>query len=328
MGRVDYVKRPAHGAAFFAGLREERMEQPLVELSPEITRQDAFAIMDWLKDEEVTRFLSDPRSVSADIQRVVNRVFLPTLTHLFNQGGRFFMVRDAGQRPVGFFRLVGTGPVRELVIVIGERSRWGRRLGTGALRQGLKAAFLDLRAEQLVARIHPDNLRIFRNCGFRPCGQGPALLDFTLERERYLTLCRQFAVAESDIRITRIDSTRLQKLIAAARRREGMDQQALASLAFEVERAIVLPPQQVERDVVTMNSRARLRLNGVAAEVALVYPRRARAAGNVSVFSPVGTAILGFREGDRIDWPEAEGHLSIEIERVLYQPEAAGDFHL
>jgi regulator of nucleoside diphosphate kinase len=48
----------------------------------------------------------------------------------------------------------------------------------------------------------------------------------------------------------------------------------------------------------------------------------------VSVFSPVGTAILGFREGDRIHWPGTDGHISIEIEKVLYQPEAAGDFHL
>lgn len=307
------------------------MEKPLVSLSAEVTRPDALAIMEWLKDEEVTRYLSDSRSVSSDIARVVDRVFLPTLTHLFNQGGRFFMVSDGHKRPVGFVRLVGTGPLFELVIVIGERTNWGRRMGTGALRQALKMAFLELRAEKLVARIHPANvrsIRAFRNCGFQLDVDSPALMTFSLARERYLALARQFAVAAADICITRTDRARLQKLIAAARKREGMDQQALTSLAFEVERAIVLPPQEVARDVVTMNSRARLRLNDVAAEVALVYPRRANDARSVSVFSPIGTAILGFREGDRIDWPGTDGPMSIEIEKVLYQPEAAGDFHL
>ena len=76
---------------------------------PEITRADALTLMDWLEDEEVTRFLSDSRHVSRFIEQVIGRVQLPILTHLFNQGGRFFMAYDRHDVPVGFVRLVGRG---------------------------------------------------------------------------------------------------------------------------------------------------------------------------------------------------------------------------
>lgn len=304
--------------------------EPFISLSSEITRENAFAMMDWLRDEEVTRYLSDSRDVSRDIERVVNRVNLPTLTHLFNQGGQFFMIHDQRNAPVGFVRLVRSGLNYELVIVIGERCKWGRKLGTSALHQSLKTAFLELRAEKLIARIHPGNLRsirAFRNCGFTLEAATPTLMTFILARDRYLS--RSAPVPASDICITLLDRDRLQKLIAAARKRENTDVQALNSLASEIDRAIVLPSRQVSPDVVTMNSRARLWLNDKVSEVSLVYPGNADGSSQkVSVLTPVGTAILGFREGDLIDWRKPEGDLEIHIEKVLYQPESAGDFHL
>ena len=42
----------------------------------------------------------------------------------------------------------------------------------------------------------------------------------------------------------------------------------------------------------------------------------------------IGTAILGYREGDVFDWRTRDRTCRIRISRVLYQPEAAGDFHL
>lgn len=309
-------------------------DPPPVLLSPEITRDNALAMMRWLEDEEVTRFLSDSRHVSRDIERVVSRVHLPTLTHLFSQGGRFFMVCDPRNVPVGFVRLVGHGASYELVIVIGERSNWGRRLGTTALQQSLKKAFLELRAEKLVARIHPGNvwsIRVFSKLGFLLERETPSLMTFTLTQDRYLALARRTAARAADICITRLDRDRLQKLIAMAGRRRDVDQQTLGSLASEIERAIILPSRQVAPDVITMNSRAQLRVNDELAEVALVYPEHADAGGSpqkISVLSPVGTAILGFREGDVIDWPDRDGQLKIQITKVLHQPEAAGDYHL
>ncbi|RZA33202.1 MAG: GNAT family N-acetyltransferase, partial [Lysobacteraceae bacterium] len=70
------------------------MNRPFVSLCPEITRADALILIDWLEDECVTRHLSDSRHVSRFVEQVIGRVQLPILTHLFNQGGRFFMAHD------------------------------------------------------------------------------------------------------------------------------------------------------------------------------------------------------------------------------------------
>ena len=48
----------------------------------------------------------------------------------------------------------------------------------------------------------------------------------------------------------------------------------------------------------------------------------------VSVFSPIGTAILGYREGSTIEWEVPSGTSTIIIKKILYQPEAAGEYHL
>lgn len=307
------------------------MDKPSIQLSPEITRRDAFAMIDWLRDDEVTRYLADSRSVSRDIEQVVNRVNLPTLTHLFSHGGRFFMVCDERNVPVGFVRLVRSGVDYEMVIVIGDRQNWGRKLGTSTILLSVQTAFLELRAERLTARIHPQNvwsLRAFRNCGFRIESDTGQMMTFSLTRDQFLELPRNMRPTTQDIHMSRVDRNRLRKLIAAARKRDGADERALNSLALEIERAKVLAPRELSSDVITMNSRARLRLDDEPMEVTLVYPRKADGSRKLSVFSEVGIAVLGYREGDLVHWPGSGGDIRIQIEQVLYQPEAAGDFHL
>ena len=48
----------------------------------------------------------------------------------------------------------------------------------------------------------------------------------------------------------------------------------------------------------------------------------------ISVLEPIGTALLGYRVGDIIEWKVPKGIRKIKVEELLYQPEAAGDFHL
>jgi regulator of nucleoside diphosphate kinase len=48
----------------------------------------------------------------------------------------------------------------------------------------------------------------------------------------------------------------------------------------------------------------------------------------VSVLTPFGAALLGAHVGDEIEWSLRHGAGRIRVEAVLYQPEAAGDFHL
>lgn len=303
------------------------MTKPFISLCPEITRADAFHLMDWLEDEQVTRYLSDSRHVSRFIEQVVGRVQLPILTHLFNQGGRFFMACDRHDVPVGFVRLVKNEADCEMVLVIGDRDNWGRKLGASAIREGMKLAFLEMRAERLIAKIHADNarsLKAFERCGFLLQSDTPALKSLAMNSERYLRLLREGAADEATgIHITEIDQARLRHLLALAH------PSAVFELEHEVERATVVEPHQVPQDVVTMNSRTVVRLDGEAVEVALVYPEEADdSAGKFSVCSDVGTAILGYKEGDAFDWRMTHRTRHVRIEKVLYQPEAAGHFHL
>jgi regulator of nucleoside diphosphate kinase len=314
-----------------AGLRALRMEvnmsRPFVSLCPEITRADALTLMDWLEDECVTRHLSDSRQVSRSIEQVIGRVQLPVLTHLFNQGGRFFMVCDRHDAPVGFVRLVKTGPDCEMVVVIGNRERWGRQLGASAIREAMKVAFLEMRAAELIAKIHPQNersLKAFQRCGFRLQRQTPALACFAMSSDRYRRLLREGPAGDADdIHVTELDHARLRNLVAFEQA------SAVFELEHEIERAIVVDPRRVPRDVVTMNSRALLQLDDEEVEVALVYPEDAdEGDGKLSVCSGIGTAILGYREGNTFDWRIPNRTCRIRIGKVLYQPEAAGDFHL
>lgn len=303
------------------------MSKPFIALCPEITRSHALNLMDWLKDENVVQFLSDSNDVSRSIEQVLSRVQLPILTHLFNRGGRFFMAYDRHDKPVGFVRLVKNGADCEIVLVIGDSQNWGRKLGASALREGMKLAFFDMRAEKLIAKIHTDNARslnAFVRSGFSLDKETPTLKSLSLSSESYLRLLREsVGVDSSELYITEMDKARLLSLVAYE---QGP---TIVDLEHEVERAIVVEAERVARDVVTMNTRALLHLDDEPLEVALVYPEDEDTyAGKLSVCSDIGTAILGYKEGDAVDWRIADRTRRISIEKVLYQPEAAGDFHL
>ncbi len=303
------------------------MEKPFVSLRPEITRSHAFILMNWMEDERVTRYLSDSGSVSRFIAQAVDRAQMPILTHLFNQGGRFFMAYDRNDTPVGFVRLVKTGAECEIVLVVGDHENWGQGLGGSTIREGLKLAFLDMRAEKVIARIHTNNMRSmkgFERCGFHLQGKTPTLNSLSMTADRYLQLLREGAMADStEIYVTEIDKARLQSLMVFE------EEVPMANLEHEIERAIVVEPQRVARDVVTMNSRVVLHIDGEKQEVALVYPRDADERDRkLSVFSDIGTAILGYQEGDAIDWMVTDRTRRILIEKMIYQPESSGDLHL
>jgi regulator of nucleoside diphosphate kinase len=61
----------------------------------------------------------------------------------------------------------------------------------------------------------------------------------------------------------------------------------------------------------------------------LVFPEQADyEVRRISVLAPIGTAMLGQREGDEFEWVVPDGPVRLRVEKVIYQPEAAGHFHL
>ena len=124
------------------------------------------------------------------------------------------------------------------------------------------------------------------------------------------------------------DFNRLEQLLdSPALRRHP----AAMALTEELNRAQVLPPDQVPQGVVTMHSTVECEdeITGDRNLLTLVYPNEANVdKGQVSILAPVGSALLGLSLGDSIDWAAPDGrNLRLRVTSIRYQPEASGDFH-
>jgi regulator of nucleoside diphosphate kinase len=101
-------------------------------------------------------------------------------------------------------------------------------------------------------------------------------------------------------------------------------------LGDRLEHARSVDARAVPKDVVTMNSTIRLvdERTGDIKVKTLVYPQENGGGDRyVSVLSPLGMALLGRRAGDAIERTGDGRSVNLRVERVLYQPEAVGDFH-
>jgi regulator of nucleoside diphosphate kinase len=133
------------------------------------------------------------------------------------------------------------------------------------------------------------------------------------------------------IYVTELDYNRLNGLIDRTRERNGIDREYLNKLEAELDRAEVVDTKDIPRDVITMRSKVRLKdlVSGESNTYSLVFPTEADfSEGKISVLAPIGTAILGYRQGDTIEWSVPSGLRKLKVEEVLYQPEAAGDHNL
>jgi regulator of nucleoside diphosphate kinase len=142
---------------------------------------------------------------------------------------------------------------------------------------------------------------------------------------------KRTAKKATTIYITELDYNRLSGLIDRTRERNAADREYLNKLEAELERAEIVEPKAIPADVITMRSKVRLKdlVSGESATYSLVFPTEANFAdGKISVLAPIGTAILGYRRGDTIEWPVPSGLRRLKVEEILYQPESAGDRHL
>jgi regulator of nucleoside diphosphate kinase len=109
------------------------------------------------------------------------------------------------------------------------------------------------------------------------------------------------------------------------------DRAHIDDLAEELERANVLEPQAIPGDVVTMNSRLLLTDadTGEQKRITIVFPGMANAdEGKISVLAPLGTALLGYRVGELVEWNVPSGLRRFQIDAIEYQPEAAGEYRV
>lgn len=136
---------------------------------------------------------------------------------------------------------------------------------------------------------------------------------------------------ERTVYITDYDYKRLELLLDIMNSVPQNRRDDLSCLENELETCKVVAPDEMPGNVVTLNSRIKYLDLDTSQEgvVTLVFPSNAdQSAGRISVTTPMGAAILGYAEGDVVAWKVYSGKKTIRIEEVLYQPEAAGDFHL
>jgi len=135
-------------------------------------------------------------------------------------------------------------------------------------------------------------------------------------------------VSKKLIYITDNDMKRLKELIMEA---DNGNKKYLRELKDELDKGEVVDSRDIPHHVITMNSKVRLRDINTQKEMIcwLVFPDDSNAdQGKISILAPIGTALLGYKVGDIIEWKVPAGLTKLKVEEILYQPEAAGDYQL
>jgi len=128
--------------------------------------------------------------------------------------------------------------------------------------------------------------------------------------------------------LTELDHVRL----AALRGRAARDRSPAHEPGIDavLDDARVVPSRDVDPDVVTMYSQVLLRVadDGTPRKLTLCYPEHAEPQdGFVSVLSPIGLGLLGQQVGATVYWASPDGTRRMaEVDAILFQPEASGDY--
>ena len=135
-------------------------------------------------------------------------------------------------------------------------------------------------------------------------------------------------MSKPPITLSSQDLDRIEALLAA------LPSSALAGkaeLQAELDRAEVLAPEEMPATVVTMNSTVKFSIKETGKEfcLTLVYPRDMDGSADlISIFAPVGSALLGLSVGDELAGPGPGGKpMTVRVTEVVYQPERAGELH-
>lgn len=128
------------------------------------------------------------------------------------------------------------------------------------------------------------------------------------------------------ITLSSLDLDRIEALLE----KPGTEFPGRDALQTELDRADVLDPKSMPATVVTMNSTVRFTLleSGKTNTLTLVYPKEMDGSPDkVSIFAPVGIALLGLSVGDEFEMPSPTGKVTVRVDEIAFQPESAGELH-
>jgi regulator of nucleoside diphosphate kinase len=131
---------------------------------------------------------------------------------------------------------------------------------------------------------------------------------------------------QTKLLITESDARHLRTMLERPELFSERDRVQCEALEEEIERARVVPADEIPSDVVTMHSRVRIvdMRTGEQLVYQIVYPHEANyVAKRISILAPIGMALLGHSAGTEIDWTVPSGSRRLRIEAVEHQPESA-----
>ncbi|HWH62741.1 MAG TPA: GreA/GreB family elongation factor [Ginsengibacter sp.] len=104
-----------------------------------------------------------------------------------------------------------------------------------------------------------------------------------------------------------------------ARRQSTFDRRNAEELTAELKKATLVNKNNFPSDVVGLNSKVRIKAEGKSEEMELmiVTPDRANIKEKkISIMAPIGTALIGFRQGQKVKWKVPSGNKMFTILEV------------
>jgi regulator of nucleoside diphosphate kinase len=104
-----------------------------------------------------------------------------------------------------------------------------------------------------------------------------------------------------------------------ARRQPTFDRRNAYELASELEKATLVNKIDFPGDVIGLNSRVRIKAEDKSEEMefVIVKPERANITEKkISIMAPIGTTLIGFRQGQKVKWKMPAGNKTFTILEV------------
>jgi regulator of nucleoside diphosphate kinase len=120
--------------------------------------------------------------------------------------------------------------------------------------------------------------------------------------------------------LTEDDYNLLNAYLNAAVHRSAYDRRSADMLQAELRKAKLVNKNEFPQDVVRLNSRVKVKTDKTEdiIELILVTPDRANIKEKrISIMAPLGTALLGFRQGQQVKWQVPAGKKTFTIVEVI-----------
>ena len=124
----------------------------------------------------------------------------------------------------------------------------------------------------------------------------------------------------SQLLLSKDDYSLLRSYLNGGFEKSAFDRRNAEDLKAELKKAKLVNKNDFPLDVVRLNSKVRIKADGKKEimEFMLVTPDKANIKENrISVMAPIGTALLGFRKGQKVKWQVPAGKRTFTILEVI-----------